>query len=42
MQRLTPDPVQFIEWLRFLHDLDEDGIFRGTVSGVLDAWQAAQ
>jgi len=35
-------PMQFIEWFRFLHDLDEDGISRGTVSGVLDAWQAAQ
>lgn len=33
-------PMVFIEWFRFLHEMDESGTFRGTVSSVLDAWES--
>jgi len=33
-------PMQFNKWFRFLHDIDESGTSRGTVSEILDAWPA--
>jgi len=34
-------PAVFVEWFRFLHELDKEGASRGTVSNILDAWETA-